>query len=69
MCFNLRCMTKTIIDQVISINSYVLIVFYTSAHSWQFRVISPLGSIYGERKTYYSAQAAESAGRNWLKQV
>lgn len=62
-------MSKTIVQQVISINQYILMVFYTSGHSWQFRVISPEGCVYGERKTYYSAQAAENAGRTWLKQL
>jgi hypothetical protein len=42
-------------------------VFYTGTHLWQFRVISPEGSVYGKQKVYNSAQAAESAGRKWLE--
>jgi hypothetical protein len=32
---------------------------------WQFRVLSN-GSIYGKAKHYYTAQAAEAAGRAWV---
>jgi hypothetical protein len=42
-------------------------VFYTGTHLWQFRVISPEGSVYGKRKVYNSAQAAEHAGRKWVE--
>jgi hypothetical protein len=60
-------MARTIIQQVTSINQFVLMVFYTGTHLWQFRVISPEGSVYGKRMVYNSAQAAESAGRKWLE--
>lgn len=33
----------------------------------QFRVISPGGKVFGERKIYYSAEAAEKAGREWIE--
>jgi hypothetical protein len=33
---------------------------------WQFRVLSPDGAIYGHSKTYYTHQAAEEAGRQWV---
>jgi hypothetical protein len=58
-------MTETI-HSVININTYTLIVFYTQAKCWQFRVISPGGAVFGERKIYYSAEAAEKAGREWV---
>ncbi|MBV9385715.1 MAG: hypothetical protein JOZ78_04720 [Chroococcidiopsidaceae cyanobacterium CP_BM_ER_R8_30] len=38
----------------------------TEAQCWQFRIISPQGSVFGERKTFYSPAAAEHAARNWL---
>jgi hypothetical protein len=41
-------------------------VFYTSTRCWQFRVMSPDGAVYGEKKIYYSAGAAETAGREWV---
>ncbi len=33
---------------------------------WQFRVIANYGSVYGLNKDYYSAEAAEVAGREWV---
>jgi hypothetical protein len=46
---------------------YLMIVFYTHARSWQFRIVTPDGCILGEEKVYYSSQAAEAAARSWLK--
>ncbi|NJN13428.1 MAG: hypothetical protein HC815_38190 [Richelia sp. RM1_1_1] len=59
-------MTKTVIHTVLGINNCTLLVFYTNACCWQFRVISCNGSVYGERKIYYTARAAETAGRKWV---
>lgn len=33
----------------------------------QFRVISPDGAMFGERKIYYTAEAAEKAGQEWIE--
>jgi hypothetical protein len=41
----------------------ILIVFRDRL--WQFRVLSN-GSIYGEAKHYYTADAAVRAGREWV---
>jgi len=54
-------MTKTTVHLVASIQNVTLVVFYTEAHCWQFRVISPGGAVFGERKIYYTAEAAEKA--------
>ncbi|MBF2064336.1 MAG: hypothetical protein IGS39_07930 [Calothrix sp. C42_A2020_038] len=62
-------MARTIIQQVTSINHFVLMVFYTGTDLWQFRVISPEGGVYGKCKVYHSARAAEHAGRKWLEQI
>ena len=62
-------MSQTVIETVTNINGYMLIVFYIPAHSWQFRILSKDGAVYGEKKTYYSARAAESTGRKWLEQL
>jgi len=43
-------------------------VFFTEVHCWQFRVISSGGAVFGERKLYYSAEAAEKAGREGIAQ-
>ncbi len=44
----------------------ILIVFYTDGECWQFRVLSSGGAVFGEQKLYYSAEAAEKAGREWV---
>ncbi len=58
-------MTKTTIHQVIGIQGITLVVFYSKAHCWQFRLISSAGAVFGESKLYYSSEAAERAGRDW----
>lgn len=62
-------MSKTIIETVTSINGYMLMVFYTPKDSWQFRILSGEGAVYGEQKNFSSARAAESIGRKWLEQL
>lgn len=61
-------MTQTIVNAVIGIFGVTLIVFYTESHCWQFRVISSGGVVFGERKLYYTPEAAERAGRDWIRQ-
>ncbi len=61
-------MSKTTIHQVIGIEGSTLIVFYTEAHCWQFRLISNGGAVFGERKLYYSPEAAMTAGLEWVIQ-
>ena len=58
-------MTKTVIHTVLGIEDCTLIVFYTQSKCWQFRAIS-CGGVYGEKTIYYSAEAAETAGREWI---
>ncbi|OKH31307.1 hypothetical protein NIES2101_41625 [Calothrix sp. HK-06] len=62
-------MSGIVIETVTSINGYMLMVFNNRAHSWQFRILSKEGAVYGEKKTYYSARAAENTGRKWLEQL
>lgn len=61
-------MSQTTIHQVIGIDGTTLIVFYTEAHCWQFRLIRLGGAVFGERKIYYSAEAALKAGLEWIAQ-
>ena len=61
-------MSKTTIHEVIGIADTSLIVFHTEAHCWQFRLISPGRPVFGERKIYYSAEAALKAGLEWIAQ-
>ena len=58
----------TKIDSVTIINHVTLLVFYTEAHCWQFRLITAGGEVFGERKLYYTPEAAEKAGREWIYQ-
>lgn len=61
-------MSQTTVHQVIGIDGTTLIVFHTEAHYWQFRLIGPGGAVFGERKIYYSAEAALKAGLEWIAQ-
>ncbi|MBE9256617.1 MULTISPECIES: hypothetical protein [Aphanizomenonaceae] len=59
-------MSTTKIYTLIAIENVTLLVFYTEAHCWQFRLISAGGTVFGERKIYYTPEAAEKAGREWI---
>jgi hypothetical protein len=51
---------------VLGVNKCTLIVFYTDAHGWQFRVVGADGAVFKEQKLYYTPEAAEMAGREWI---
>ncbi|WP_152591704.1 hypothetical protein [Nostoc sphaeroides] len=59
-------MTTTKIHLVVGIEDVTLLVFYTEAHCWQFRLISAGGAVFGECKLYYTPEAAEKMGREWI---
>ncbi|MBD2215096.1 hypothetical protein H6G27_35430 [Nostoc linckia FACHB-104] len=59
-------MNKLQIQSLSVIKSYTLLVFYTPDKCWQFRVISSDGSVFGESKIYYTAEAAKEAGVQWV---
>ena len=54
------------IHTVTNIPRGILIVFYTDNGCWQFRVLSSGGAVFGEQKLYYTVEAAEKAGREWV---
>ncbi|MBD2207782.1 hypothetical protein H6G33_36340 [Calothrix sp. FACHB-1219] len=54
------------IQSISIINGCTLLVYYTSGKSWQFRVISPEGEVYGSRKIFYTSEAARVAGVSWV---
>lgn len=56
------------IHSIVGIQNFTLLVFYTEADGWQFRLISAGGAVFGERKLYYTPSAAEKAGREWIEQ-
>ncbi|WP_167407689.1 hypothetical protein [Nostoc flagelliforme] len=45
-------MTTTKIHSVVCIHSRVLVVFYTPGTCWQFRIISPDGTVFGDCPIY-----------------
>ena len=57
---------STTVHLVVGIGYITLLVFYTEDDSWQFRLISPGGEVFGEGKLYYTPEAAEKAGREWI---
>jgi hypothetical protein len=59
-------MTKATVHTVICTEGFILIVFFTETHSWQFRIISPEGGVFGECKIYQTALAAHKAARQWV---
>jgi hypothetical protein len=56
------------IHSLVSIGDSLLLVYYSDARAWQFRVISS-NAVFGERKLYYSPEAAEKAGREWISRA
>jgi hypothetical protein len=59
-------MTSTKIHLVSSVGNCTLAVFYTEGDRWQYRVISPCGTVFGDSKLFYTQLAAERAGREWI---
>lgn len=60
-------MTSTRIHLLVSDRRFILLVFYCEEQQvWQFRVLSGV-SVFGERKIYYTAEAAEKAAREWIE--
>jgi hypothetical protein len=44
----------------------LLLVFYEPAHCYQFRLINRSGEVLGQPSIFYTAEAAERAGREAL---
>ncbi|AFZ56856.1 hypothetical protein H6G54_02835 [Anabaena cylindrica FACHB-243] len=59
---------STKVHLVSIIENVTLLVFYTELDCWQFRLISAGGSVFGQRRIYYTPEAAEKAGREWIYQ-
>ncbi|MGJ0607912.1 hypothetical protein [Cylindrospermopsis raciborskii] len=55
------------IAKLISHNRNVVVVFYTPAHAWEFRVIALDGSVYG-KGIYYTADAALKVAKEWINE-
>ncbi len=50
---------------LLTITPMGILVVYRDRNLWHFRVLAN-NSIYGESREYYTAQAAEKAGREWV---
>ncbi|MBW4607203.1 MAG: hypothetical protein KME22_08255 [Hassallia sp. WJT32-NPBG1] len=59
-------MKRLQIQHFSAISGYILLVFYSPGKCWQFRVISPDGSVYGSKKIFYTSEAAREAGISWV---
>jgi hypothetical protein len=60
-------MRATNIDLVVNIYNLTLAVFFSNeVEAWQFRVLSPGGEVFGCNKIYFSPEAAEQAGRQFI---
>jgi hypothetical protein len=60
-------MSQVKVDTVLCVNGSVLMVFYTPAQCWEFRIISRTGGIFWEQKIYYTAAAALRIGLSWIR--
>jgi hypothetical protein len=62
-------MSTTKIHLLVGIHNVTLTVFYSEQEDyWQFRLLSPGGEVFGDRKIYFSPEAAEKAAREWIQQ-
>jgi hypothetical protein len=59
-------MNPTKIHLISRVKDCTLAVFYTESDHWQYRVISPCGTVFGNCKLFYTQLAAEKAGREWI---
>ena len=55
------------IDLITGIENKTLVVFYTNSKCWQFAVITADGRVHLSYEIFYSAEAAEREGRQWIK--
>lgn len=47
-------------------SEHLLMIFYTDQQSYQFRVVTPEGKLFGTQELYCTAKEAETAARNCL---
>lgn len=56
------------IEKIIAINGLTLLIYYTKAYCWQFEVIEKNARLWQPNKIFYSADAAEVAGKMFIGQ-
>jgi len=57
------------IIKLISINQYILAIFYTSSDCYQYSIIDAQGVVAEADDIFYSTEAAEKAGRIAIETV
>ncbi len=57
------------VEKLIAIDKYILVVYYTTAHCYQFSIIDEVGKVYSFDLACYSLNAAEQGGRTAIKVV
>ena len=57
------------IIKVISINQYILTVYYTSADCYKYSIIDDYGTVYEPDDIFYTSEAAEREGREAVNTV
>jgi hypothetical protein len=54
------------IEKIIGIDGLTLLIYYTDARCWQFAIIGENGKFWQPNKIFYTAEAAQRAGRLWM---
>ena len=57
------------IIKLISINQYILAVYYTSADCYKYAIIDDYGTVYEPDDIFYTSEAAEQEGREAINTV
>ena len=57
------------IIKLISINQYILAVYYTSADCYKYAIIDEYGTVLEPDDIFYSSEAAEQEGREAINTV
>lgn len=57
------------IIKLVSINQYILAVYYTSAECYKYSIIDDYGIVYEPDDIFYTSNAAEQGGRDAINTV
>lgn len=55
------------IEKIIGIDGLTLLIYYTTARCWQFAVIGEDAKLWQQNQIFYTADAAQKAGRLWIR--
>lgn len=57
---------KMRIEKIVGFDGLTLLIYYTKAHCWQFAVIGEDAKFWQSNKIFYTADAAEVAGKMFI---